>query len=275
MPRVTDSTPQPRVQLPECTVLLVEDGETNRKLAKILLERAGATVECAENGQVAVDLAAHTDFDAVLMDMQMPIMDGYTATRTLRENGITVPIIALTAHALVEDREKCLQAGCADFVTKPINEYVLLSTIRRWLVPSEESLTTSEQIAPPANSSSASQTDYANMEDPDQASEIYSTLPTNLEEYQEAINEFVEKFASQVEAMEAAAATSDFARIRELAHWAKGSGGTAGFPMLTLPATELGAAARAENLVEVKRQIAKLQSYAKRMRGHSEPITSA
>ena len=113
------------------------------------------------------------------------------------------------------------------------------------------------------------------MEDEEQSSEIFSTLPTDLEEYREAINEFVEKFASQVEAMETAAATSDFTRIRELAHWAKGSGGTAGFPMLTLPSTELGAAARTENLVEVKRQIAKLQSYSKRMRGHSEPIASA
>ena len=273
VPRVTDATQQPSVKLPECNVLLVEDGETNRKLAKILLERAGATVQCAENGKAAVDLAADQDFDVVLMDMQMPVMDGYTATRTLRENEVTSPIIALTAHALAEDRGKCIDAGCDDFVTKPINEYVLLSTIRRWLVPPGESSTTSEPNA--AHASGALQPDYATMEDAEQSSEIFSTLPTDLEEYREAINEFVEKFASQVEAMETAAATSDFTRIRELAHWAKGSGGTAGFPMLTLPSTELGAAARTENLVEVKRQIAKLQSYSKRMRGHSEPIASA
>lgn len=112
-------------------VLLVEDGDTNRKLIKLLLERAGARVTTAINGAIGVELALKETFDVILMDMQMPIMDGYTAARRLREFGMTRPIIALTAHTMTGDREKCLEAGCTDYLTKPINAEQMFSTIDR------------------------------------------------------------------------------------------------------------------------------------------------
>ena len=93
-------------------VLLVDDGETNRRFVSLSLKQTGVEIVEAVNGEEAVRLATSQEFDLVLMDMQMPIMDGYTATRELRDKGITIPIVALTANAIVGDKKKCIEAGC-------------------------------------------------------------------------------------------------------------------------------------------------------------------
>jgi len=118
-------------------VLVVDDVEENRTLMQYYLKRAGAEVVLTEDGVMALDGLmgpaskrtgpdAVAPFDLVLMDMQMPRVDGYTAVQQLRAAGFKTPIIAVTAHTLTGDREKCIRAGCDDYVPKPINPDMLL-----------------------------------------------------------------------------------------------------------------------------------------------------
>ncbi len=111
-------------------ILLVEDAPDNQKLLTHFLNHAGATVHVADNGADGVKDAMSGKFDVVLMDIQMPKLDGYQATRELRKNSFQKPILALTAHALKEEREKCLQAGCDDHLVKPVNREELIKRIQ-------------------------------------------------------------------------------------------------------------------------------------------------
>jgi CheY-like chemotaxis protein len=118
-------------------LLLVEDGPDNQRLISFLLKRAGAEVEIADNGEIGRDcalkaLADGCPFDVILTDMQMPVMDGYTATAQLRARNYTGPIIALTAHAMKGDREKCLSSGCDDFATKPVDRVQLINMVAKY-----------------------------------------------------------------------------------------------------------------------------------------------
>ena len=119
-------------------LLVVEDVELNQRVLAAFLRRAGATVELAADGREGMERAlaaerAGTPYDLVLMDMQMPVMDGYEATRALRTAGYVRPIVAMTAHAMLTDREKCLAAGCSAYETKPIQRERLLTTCQRLL----------------------------------------------------------------------------------------------------------------------------------------------
>jgi len=138
-PQVQILQPEGAAQPLSGHVLLVEDNDVNRQVAQRLLTLSGVSFSVAENGKEAVDALAGRSFDAVLMDCQMPVMDGYTATRVLRQReaettgGARVPIIAMTANAMAGDREKCLGAGMDDYLTKPLNRALLEQTLRKWL----------------------------------------------------------------------------------------------------------------------------------------------
>jgi two-component system, sensor histidine kinase len=112
-------------------ILIVDDSEENQILLRFYLMKAGLEVQSAANGAMGVEKALKNNFDLVLMDIQMPIMDGYTATKTLRATGYTKPIIALTANAMKEDRERSIVSGCHDYLTKPINSTRLLTALAK------------------------------------------------------------------------------------------------------------------------------------------------
>ena len=121
-------------QLAGFRILLAEDGLDNQRLISFILCKHEAQVDVADNGLIACEMAqaaveSGSPYHVILMDMQMPEMDGYTATGRLRSEGFKNPIIALTAHAMSGDREKCIDAGCDEYLTKPLNKQKLLDRI--------------------------------------------------------------------------------------------------------------------------------------------------
>jgi len=115
-------------------ILVVEDIKENQLILQMYISRYGMIPDFADNGKVALEKVRDGNYDVILMDMQMPVMDGYTATKALRERGYSKPIIALTAHAMKEDRERCLQAGCDEYLTKPIEAATLYATLSHFFV---------------------------------------------------------------------------------------------------------------------------------------------
>ena len=240
------SSPQP-ISLTGRRILVADDGDSNRRLIQIVLGRAGAEIVTASNGRQAVELAAREKLDLILMDMQMPVMDGYVAARTIRETGIKTPIIALTAHAMKGDREKCLTAGCTGYITKPIDLDRLAASVSEWLSGSQ-----AQPLALPGGESA-----------PD--APLASTLPVDDTEFREIVAEFVARFHDKLAEMNAALAGSNYAELRLLAHWLKGAGGTAGFASLTAAATRLEAAASERNASRARAGLAELDGLAARI----------
>jgi CheY-like chemotaxis protein/HPt (histidine-containing phosphotransfer) domain-containing protein len=123
-------------------ILLAEDNAINQKIAVTMLQKNGYSVDVVDNGQQAFDKAISSHYNAILMDVQMPDMDGFEATQLIREWETTrerhTPIIAMTAHAMKGDRERCLEAGMDDYVTKPIESRILYNVLERWLTSTAE-----------------------------------------------------------------------------------------------------------------------------------------
>jgi two-component system, sensor histidine kinase len=253
-----------RPEVKPCRVLLVEDGSVNRKLISIMLRTAGIDVTTAENGQVGVQLATTSFFDVILMDMQMPVMDGYTAARTLRDVGMRVPIVALTAHALAEDRQKCLRAGCSGYLSKPIRSHDLLRAIADALASAADPLgecavplPREETAARPAP---GGRTTTTGEEEP-----LVSTLPMDDPDFREIAEEFVEYFAGQLNVLRQAFAAEDWPVMASVAHALKGTAGGAGFDVLTNPIKDLESLARNKRQDQVPAALQVLEQLARRM----------
>jgi two-component system sensor histidine kinase/response regulator len=129
-------------------VLLVEDNDLNQQVASELLGDAGIQVAIAGNGAIAVDMVKAGDYDLILMDMQMPVMDGVTATVRIRADGCQLPIIAMTANAMQADRDKCVAAGMDDYLAKPIDPDEMFSVLARWRKPAAAAAAKPEPVPP-------------------------------------------------------------------------------------------------------------------------------
>lgn len=213
-------------------LLLAEDGRDNQRLIAAHLRSAGAEVVIAENGRVAVELATADAFDLVLMDMQMPELDGYTATSQLRRAGYRGPIIALTAHAMAEDREKCLRSGCNEYLSKPIDRSKLLETVAQHLA---RAASQAEATGPTGAASKSSLT--AGARAPSAVRSEFADDP----ELRQPLLEFIAGLPEQVTGLIEALGRRDLPSLKTATHQLKGAGGGYGFPGIT----EL--AARAEN----------------------------
>jgi CheY-like chemotaxis protein len=117
----------------EGRVLVAEDTLTNQKLITLILEKLGLDVTIVDNGVQAVKAAVKDEFDMIFMDIQMPRMNGYKAAALLKSKNVNTPIIALTAHALEDDRKKCIDAGCDDYLAKPIQKQLLMQKLAKFL----------------------------------------------------------------------------------------------------------------------------------------------
>jgi CheY-like chemotaxis protein/HPt (histidine-containing phosphotransfer) domain-containing protein len=233
-------------------ILLVEDGDTNRQLIGLVLRRAGAQVTMAENGRVGADLGLKDPFDLILMDMQMPVMDGYTAATLLRQEGVTVPIIALTAHAMKGDEDKCRAAGCSSYLTKPIDADLLVRTVAEMLPESFRPRPAAEPVGPASR----------RLQD---AAALFSNLATDDPDFRGIVEAFIKRLHEQLAAMQRAAETRDLVELGRLTHWLKGAGGTAGFPDFTQPARRLESLVKDQQCDEIEAAVAELLGLAGRV----------
>ena len=216
-------------------VLVVDDGAENRQLVRLLLEEVGIEVAEAENGRIGVDQCMSARFDLVLMDMQMPVMDGFEATHALREQGFAQPIVALTANAMKGFEREILAAGCTAYLTKPVEIDRLFETLGGLL--GGERTAGVRPASPPGPAATGAPAAA-------QGAPIRSRLASHPR-LRRVARTFAEALAPRERALADAWASRDLATLAQHAHWLKGSAGTAGFDEFTEPARALEAAAKA------------------------------
>jgi PAS domain S-box-containing protein len=255
-----DGSQEARWKFPPKRVLVVDDGAENRELLRLVLSEAGLVIIEAENGKVGVDKARSEPFDIVLMDMQMPVMDGYTATRTMRDDGMKIPIFALTANAMKGAEQQVMDAGCSGMLVKPVNIDQLLETLAALLggtriegrgeaaaVPAPEI----QVLARPA------------------APALRSRLAGSVR-LRPVIRKFAARLGEQMLAIEQAHGAQNLQELAALAHWLKGAAGTVGYDEFTEPAARLEQAAKGQLLAELDSAMAEVRELAARVEAPDE-----
>ena len=227
-------------------VLLVEDNELNREVAIGLLEDAPVSVSPAGNGEVAIQMLRGRKYDLVLMDMQMPVMDGLAATRTLRQDPKfkELPIVAMTANAMAGDREKCLEAGMNDHLAKPIDPDKLFKALLRWIPPRSVS-------APAVASQHKKQAaDSGPLKIPGiDTQTALNRTGGNCQRYESFLRRFAETQVSAVQEIRAALDANDLATAQRAAHSLKGAAANLGADALATAAANAEIAIKTQNNV--------------------------
>jgi len=258
-----DAKEQARWQFPKARVLIVDDGAENRELLTLLLRETGLTVDEAENGQVGVEKAVSGPYDVILMDVNMPVLDGFAATRTLRQQGMKTPIIALTADAMKGFEQECLNVGYSGYFSKPIDIDRFMEMMAKLLGGQPVEKETGFSPAPPAGSSPDR---VVAVGEAAAASPIVSKLPTSNEKFRHLIVRFIARLKEQLQTVEQARLRGQVEEIASFAHWLKGAGGTVGFDEFTAPAAKLENLAKAgASEPDIQQAIAHLTGLAKRL----------
>jgi signal transduction histidine kinase/CheY-like chemotaxis protein/HPt (histidine-containing phosphotransfer) domain-containing protein len=246
-------------------VLLAEDNPVNQEVAKAMLAQLGVRVRVAENGEKALELLATHDFDLVLMDCQMPVLDGYQATAAIRESetdgSARLPVIALTANAMEGDRDRCLTAGMDDYLAKPYSLAQLKATLSRWLGPSPADFAPAPDPKSPATSSAATAADAlptGSMPDHpvldkkalDQLRELDPIGGTGL--IQQVVAAFLESAGDTVAKIETAVEANNAGDLRMAAHALKSSSANVGARSLSDICRELEVCGREDRIAEAR-----------------------
>jgi CheY-like chemotaxis protein/HPt (histidine-containing phosphotransfer) domain-containing protein len=253
----SESGQMPRVarQLRGLQILLVEDNEINREIAIELLTDAGLRVDWAENGRVACEKMAMqgADYAGVLMDIQMPEMDGIAATKLIREqwSAADLPIIAMTAHAYEEERQRCLTAGMNDHLTKPIDPALLVNRLDHWLAR-RETVVVSDMIDVEPDIAPAALPDCL---PPFDLKAALARMNGKRALLLKLILNFEEHYANSATDMAANLTKGDIAGVRQLAHTLAGVAGSLGLDTVQLRAADVEKALGKEDLLTVRRLI--------------------
>jgi signal transduction histidine kinase/CheY-like chemotaxis protein len=231
-------------QLRGARVLLVEDNELNQEVAMGLLEPAHMSIDMAENGEVAVRMVNNHDYDLVLMDMQMPVMDGIAATKAIRGNPrfSTLPIIAMTANAMDADRELCRSAGMNDHVSKPIDPDAMFATIMKWIKPRQVQITE----PPPQTVESSSNQNLPDLPDIEgvDIKDGLKRVGGNIRLYRDLLMKFAAKHTDSALEISDALHIDDRDTAQRIAHTVKGVAGNIGIKPVQFAAEKLEKALR-------------------------------
>ncbi|MDH5535637.1 MAG: ATP-binding protein, partial [Betaproteobacteria bacterium] len=249
-----------RWAFPRSRVLVVDDGPENRELVTLVLEECGLLVDQAENGQQGLDKALHGNFDVALIDLQMPVMDGQTATRLMRERGLTLPIFALTAHAMKGFEHEIMASGFTGYLTKPVDIDKLIQMLAD-VLGGQRMLAVAPEPAVPALAP-ADSTD--NEESTPADSALISRL-ANKPRLIPAIQKFTGRLNDQLNAMQRAWDERNFTELAALAHWLKGAAGTVGYDAFTVPAAELEKMAKTRAEAQIQPAIRRLRELERRI----------
>ncbi len=221
------------------SLLVVEDNEINQQVARELLEQALFRVDVANHGQEAIEMINKGQYDAVLMDVQMPVMDGLTATRELRkdEKYKAMPILAMTANATHEDQQRCKEAGMDDHIAKPIVPKILFETLLKWVEHKERDV----PDAPTDEFSGEDSIELPDLAGIDTEAGL-ARVGGNVSSYLKLLEKFVDNQAGAIQELEAAIAEGDAETAVRLAHTVKGVGGAIGASTLQQAAAKLESA---------------------------------
>jgi two-component system sensor histidine kinase/response regulator len=241
-------------------ILLVEDNAINQQVAAELLEQAGFRVDTAGNGQVALDWLARQVYDVVLMDVQMPVMDGYTATARIREDSRwkDLPILAMTANVMAEDRAKASQVGMNDHIAKPIVPQDLFGKLLKWIPAAERELPPG--FGKPMPSSAVDEVQLPAALPGIDLPKALMSVGGNRKLLKKLLGEFVEDHGQDVTTLRSVLAAEDFTTAQRIAHSLKGVGGAIGAVGLQQRAGALEAVLRSGRLTEAAALAQELQN---------------